>query len=528
MARVLLIKPTSSGPDESCVQACFEPLGLMYLSAFLKKYSEHVVCVVDAQAQAPTPYALGDGRFRSGMRPEEIAEQIRNFNPDVVGVSCLFENFEDDAIIIARAAKSVSSGIKVVAGGMDASVRYKDYLHSGAIDLVVEGQGEETFLDIVNAVAGDERVSSIAGTYVTDGAGNIRRNEPRTFQIPFDEYPFPDREALPRSYYHTRSNQAVSYPFSRDFPATLIQSSRGCRMKCVFCQIVSVCSQWYAHSAQYVVEEMEECIRKYGTREFIFLDDNFMLNPKRVVAICELIVERKLQVSLDILPGISVWTISEPIIDLMVKAGVYRVCLPIESGNPRTLKFINKPIDLDKARHMIDYCTRKGLFTYANLIIGFPYESEDDIKVTVDWANRSGLDAINYYVAEPLSGSRMFHIYEENGWLSPPRLSDAGKRSPQAGTSWRTQYFTYQELAEIAQNASSNYLMKRALSLLKPKNFFRYFLPKISSPRKIRYTLKLGFYIALSGKKLGSGNRVLDIFGPFLKKKATLEGGRVS
>src|SRR5207244_149864 len=112
---------------------------------------------------------------------------------------------------------------------------------------------------------------------------------------------------------------------------------------------------WFAHSAEYVVGEIEECMHRYGAREFIFLDDNFMLNPKRVEAICRLIIERGLKISLDVLPGVSVWTLSEGIIDLMIKAGLYRVNLPIESGNPETLKFIRKPIDLELSKRMIEY-----------------------------------------------------------------------------------------------------------------------------------------------------------------------------
>jgi radical SAM superfamily enzyme YgiQ (UPF0313 family) len=92
----------------------------------------------------------------------------------------------------------------------------------------------------------------------------------------------------------------------------------------------------------YIVGEIEECVRKYGAREFIFLDDNFMLNPKRVDEICALIVERGLKISIDILPGVAVWTLSHRIIDRMIQAGLYRVCLPVESGNPKTLEFIRR------------------------------------------------------------------------------------------------------------------------------------------------------------------------------------------
>ncbi len=511
MAKALLIKPTNSHFDRSHLQVNFEPLGLMCLSAFVKKYSAHKVAIIDAQVQSSRVRPLEDGRVRMGMDSEEIADAVREHQPDVVGISCLFERLEDDALEIARAVKLVSARIVVVAGGMDAAVSKDVYLKSGAVDLVVIGEGEETFLDILDAVGRGGVPTGIAGTFEADGAGGFRENPPRVARIPFDEYPYPDRDALPRSHYENRSNQRVSYPFSKNHPALLIQSSRGCSMKCIFCQIIAVCGQWRAHGAAYVVNEMEECIRKYGTREFIFLDDNFMLNPARVKEICDLIIERKLGVSIDILAGISVWTLSEPLIDRMIEAGLYRVILPVESGNPETLKFIGKPVDLDKTLSMIDYCNRRGLLTIGNLIIGFPFETEEDIGRTLAWGRRSGLDAIYYLVAQPIKGARMYAVYEDNGWLTSSHEGEAAYHSWWNSGSWRTQYFTADELGEIAARETSRHILRRILGLLRPSAFMRYLVPKIGTAARIRYVLRVALYVLLSGRGMSAGQKIFNI-----------------
>ena len=174
MTTALLIKPTNSGFDSKHVHVNFEPLGLMYLSAFIKKFSAHTVKLVDAQAQTPAVRQLPDSRFRMGMSDEELAALVADERPDVVGISCLFERLGDDVFNIARIVKEVSPGTLVVVGGMDASTRHDEYLDNGAVDLVVVGSGEETFLEILDVVSRGERPSGIAGTAERVGrVGNV-------------------------------------------------------------------------------------------------------------------------------------------------------------------------------------------------------------------------------------------------------------------------------------------------------------------------------------------------------------------
>lgn len=546
----LLIKPTNSGFDPKQLEINFEPLGLMHIASFVKKYSCHTISIIDAQAQSPGVRSLADGRCRMGMSEEELGAILRQQRPAVVGISCLFERLMDDALEVARIVKSVIPEACVVMGGMDASTRYAEYLASEDVDLVVIGSGEETFLEILEVIGRGERPTGIDGTCermpnetatkpatatphadkvrlarlihavetLTTSGHPIRVNPSRKARVKFDDYPYPDRDSLPRDLYDNPRNQAASYPFSRQMPAYLIQSSRGCGLRCTFCEIISVFDTWFAHSAEYVVGEMEECVRKYGAREFVFLDDNFMLNPQRVAQICALIVERGLNVSLDVLPGVSVWTLTEEIIDVMVKAGLYRVCLPVESGNPKTLEFIRKPIDLARAKHMIDYCNRKGLLTHANLIVGFPYETEQDIQQTIEWGKHSGLDAINYFVAQPIKGARMYEIYEKNDWLHHHAAPERADYSWRAAESWRTQYFTSDELSGITDRASSEYLWARIKYLLIPANFIKYLWPKINSAANFRYVWKVATYVLFRGQKVSSNQKLLDIRLLFRKK----------
>jgi len=487
--RALLIKPPKRGSHLRSVAVNFEPLGLLYLSAFVKKLSRHHVEVVDAQSEDASIEQLGANDFRMGMSDAALRARIRAAAPDVVGISALFEMQEREVVEVARLVKDVLPSALVVVGGLDAGIRHASYLASGVIDLVVRGDGEETFLDILDHVERGAPLDDLPGTCVRGASGKARTNAVRVPRVPFDEYPYPDRDALPRALYDGRRTQAASFPFSRGRPAVLIQGSRGCKLRCAFCDIVAVQDKLVAHSPEYVVDEIQHVVERYGAREVVFVDDNFMLDQRWARRVFELVAERGLDVSLDVSAGVSVWTLSTSMIDTMIRAGVYRVCLPIESGNPSTIAFIKKPVNLAKAVEMIDYCNRRGLYTFANLIVGFPDETRADIQRTIDWGNASGLDAVHYFIATPLPGSRMYPIYEQHGWI------EHGERG---AVTWRTAHFTREELEQIAQDAARGQMLRRARFLAKPRNALRYVWPKLRSPRRVRYALRLAWQVVAS------------------------------
>lgn len=487
--RALLIKPPKRGSHPRSVAVNFEPLGLLYLSAFVKKFSQHHVEVVDAQAQDATVAELAPHEFRMGMSDEALRRRICAAAPDVVGISALFEMQEREVIEVARLVKQVRPSALVVVGGLDAGIRHASYLASGLIDVVVRGDGEETFLDLLDRVACGEAVDAIPGTCVWNATGGVRVNPPRVPRVPFDDYPYPDRDALPRALYDGRRTQRASFPFSRGRPAVLVQGSRGCKLRCAFCDIVAVQDKLVAHGPEYVVDEIQHVVERYGAREVVFVDDNFMLDQRWARRVFELVAARGLDVSLDVMAGVSVWTLSRSMIDAMIAAGVYRVCLPIESGNPSTIAFIKKPVNLAKAVEMIDYCNRRGLYTFANLIVGFPDETRADIQRTIDWGNASGLDAVHYFIATPLPGSRMYPIYERNGWI---------EHGEGGAVTWRTAHFTREELEAIAQDASRAQMLRRVRFLASPRNLVRYVWPKLRSPRQARYALRLAVQVVAS------------------------------
>ncbi len=479
--KTLLIKPPKYAGDYDNVLFNFEPLGLLCIASFVKKFSSHQVSLLDMQSEAEGVAELADGRFRMEMSDEAFKKRLKEEAPEVVGITALFWVQDDIVIALAKKIKELSPKTVIVIGGLNSSISYKKFLEIGCIDLVVWGEGEESFLDILNRKEQNKPLSGIAGTcdkIDENGKLTYRLNPPRTPQVPFDDYPFPDRELVDRSAYDNPENQSRSFPYSKRSPVVLMQTSRGCTLKCTFCSIIAVSNKWRAHSAEYVVDEIEECMKSFGSREFAFLDDNFMLDTDRVMKICSLIIERKLDITFDVMSGISVWKFNEKMIDLMVEAGLYRACLPIETGNPQTIKFIRKPINLKRMKQVIEHCLQKGVYTFANIIIGFPYETKEDIQRSIEWSNNSKLDAVNYHVAHPVEGAQMYEIYINNGWM----IDNAH---------WKTEHFSSVELARWSAEEFEKYNANRLKFYLNPLNVWRYLIPKLNSWENICYLWKL-------------------------------------
>ena len=175
--------------------------------------------------------------------------------------------------------------------------------------------------------------------------------------------------------------------------------------------------QWRGRSAQNVVREIEELITNYGVREIAFYDDQFLVDKKWVHDICDLIIRRKLGIFLSLPAGTSVWMADEQLLRKMKKAGFYRLNFPVESGNLRSLSFIRKPVKLNSVTEIIKSACKLGFWTSANFIIGFPYETKDEIKQTIKFAYNCGVDYPFFFIARPFPGSEMYDIYKREGLL---------------------------------------------------------------------------------------------------------------
>ncbi len=484
--KVLLINPPLVSKVER-ENFLTEPLGLGYLVSAVEDICE--VSILDCFIHGYENLTKVGNEYRRGMDEKEIINQIKLFQPDIVGVTCNFTGFAKDSMRMAELAKQTIPNCYTVVGGAHATMDDKSVIDKKYVDCVVRGEGEETFRDLVLRLANGESLEDMAGVTLRLDE-EIITNPDRTLIKDMDSIPPPNRSKMFMDLYMKYSHER--YPYAIKKPIASLQTSRGCPYECTFCSTIQVWSRrWRWFSVKRVVDEIENMKNNYGVEEFAFYDDAFLIDRERIIELCDEIVRRKLNINFINPPGLNVVNMDEEIIIKMKKAGLYRVTLPIETGNAETQEFIKKPIDFEHARNIVDICNRNGIWTHANFIIGFPFETEEMIKKTLDYSISINLDHSFYYAAQPHSGSELYDVYEEHNMLE----GIEEKRASFIDSQYDTAYFTAEEIQKKINNAKLKHFIIRSLSYLNPFYFYRNVWPKINTWRTFKYLMEIIFNV---------------------------------
>ena len=185
--------------------------------------------------------------------------------------------------------------------------------------------------------------------------------------------------------------------------------------------------------------------------------------------------------------GVAMWALDEEVLAAMKKSGYYRITFGIESGSYNTLKYIGKNIDLKKAKNIISLAHKLGLWTASFFIIGFPYETKEDIKKTEEFIINCGVNFPFVFIAQPYSGTRMYEDFKSLGFLE----SGVIELSNSTITKYKTKNFSAEELNNFRRKIYIKFYSKKIKSYLNPIVFYREFLSKIRSFEDLKYTLKI-------------------------------------
>ena len=388
--RVLLISPPAESAVKQVIGTAAPPLGLAYLASVARDLGCDVR-IVDSQAE--------------GLGLRDIRAEIKRFYPDVVGVTATTPMIYD-AYDVAAVAKEVDPDAMVVIGGPHVTFTASETLQECKhIDAVVRGEGELTFGELLMKLMRNDRdLRGVLGvTYRADG--EVRENPPRPLIPDLDEVPIPAYDLLPMDKYRVgRTKFGV------------VMTSRGCPYNCIFCSSsIQFGRRWRAHSVDWVLEELRILSEEYGRKEIEFLDDTFTLNERRVLEIAERIVREGLDISWSASSRVD--TFSRKVGSAMRRAGAHTVYFGIESGSERTLEFIGKGITKEQSLTATRAAKESGLRTLGSFVIGFPHETEDDIRKTVEFSKRVGVDLAQFTIATPYPGTRLWDLAVRAGLL---------------------------------------------------------------------------------------------------------------
>lgn len=406
----------------------FIPLGIAYLGAMAQK-TGHKVTVIDCQAEK--------------LNYESFRDRIAQIPSDIVGVTATTLLYKS-AMKLITIAKQVQPQAFTVLGGSHGTFWDENALNEyPSLDIVVRGEGEQTFIELLDKLQTQSRVNNVLGITYRNG-DKMAHNADRPFLQDLDSLPFPAHDLLPLE--KLKHNGKIIFP---------LVSSRGCVYWCDFCSTVRMFGRGYRmRSPKNVVDEMEFVYDKYGVDQVTFYDDAFSVDRNRVVKICEELHTRKLNIKWDC--GTRVDMVDKELLKTMRGAGCFAVWLGVESGSEAILGAMNKKINLEQTRFAYKTAHEVGLMTIANTVLGFPGETEETAKATIRLIKELNPDDVGFYVATPYPGTPLYEQVKKSGWL---RITDFDKYDT-AGPTFETPSLSMARLAELRAKAYQEFYLR--------------------------------------------------------------------
>jgi magnesium-protoporphyrin IX monomethyl ester (oxidative) cyclase len=463
--KILLINPPQTFFPGSDLPSANLPLGLLYIAAVLDE-AGYTPEILDA--------FITDSQFRKigdvtevGMSYEKIEEEIRKRKPDIVGIANPFTCQVEHAVKVADIVKEVDSKILTVVGGPHVTVVPTDFLEEAKnVDVVAIGEGEYTMLDIVRFSEGKKKIDDVQGI-AHRIKGKVVLNPPRPFIENLDELPYPAYHLVDMEQY--LSPKTIEY---RSFQTRAISmiTSRGCPFNCSFCSVhLHMGKTFRAHSVDYVVDHIEHVVNEYHVKTIYFEDDNLTFDLVRFEAICDKIIERGIKFQWETPNGVRADYLTLDLLKKMKKTGCQSVFVGVESGDQYVLdNIIGKSLKLKNVVKFAEMSKKVGLRTAAFYIIGFPGETKETMRNTVEFAlmlKRKYDVGMHLLFATPSYGTRLYEECKEKGYI---RGSLTPRAFAEVRQNWglpliETENFTAEDVKELADWAIKKY---RKLSII--------------------------------------------------------------
>ncbi len=370
------------------------PIGLLYLESALRLDGNARTKILDAMAHPDFSRIRkkdSDGRF--GLTDRDFLREVRTFAPKLVCFTVVAGRYLPDTLRAVRLIREEDPDVFIVAGGHDVTARPQEYLYSDAgINAVVVGEGEETLVQLANALRNGTSWREIPGIASLGADGRIKKNPSLAihqldrYRLEFDGIDLEQYFELYRQGFGGRKNISLR----GNHRTVFLTTSRGCPYPCQFCSIYQTMGRRMRyHSPEYTLELIERLVTKHGVNHFHFEDDHLTADRKRFAAILQGILDRGLKITWDTPNGVRADSFDEELLALCKKSGCIYLMFGVESGDQEVLdKIIRKHLDLKELERTLATCKRLKIDTMSLYMIGLPGETKTQIRQTYRFAFR--------------------------------------------------------------------------------------------------------------------------------------------
>jgi len=450
--KVALVFPRFRGKHTRFKYFLEPPMGLCYIASVLKE--NHI------------DVKIFDGTFDDS---DTLIEKMKNYQPDTIGVHSNILTI-DDGLSFAEKIKVVFINIPIVFGGPQPTVIPEEILKNENVDIVVVGEAEITFLDLINNLNNLEKVK---GIYYKKGK-KIVKNPLREFIKDLDSLPFPAYDLLNPQYFRSLYKVVIA--------------SRGCPFNCSFCQptLRKLFGNLRLRSPKNVVAEIEFLVKNYHTDYILFHDDTFTFNKKWVIDICKLIIERNLKIRW-ICNG-RVNTINKEMLEWMKKAGCVLIEFGVESGSELIRNSVlNKNVTNEQIENTFLLCHKVGIKSGAYVMIGSPGETKETLNETVELLKKIRPETIIASITTPMHGTYLYDICKEKNLIKAEKWSDFDFSEK---ISIRYEHITEKDIENVLNKIKFMSIKNYIFYNLKTLNFKELFEEIFLEPKRIPNVIK--------------------------------------
>lgn len=394
---------------------CDIPIGILFIYSYVKKHLSWVdPQVIDAEA------LMFENAYK-GMEANWslLIEKVVEAKPDIIGLSMTY--YKGAALFheTCERIKAVLPDVTIVGGGNYPTDGIDVCLEDPNVDYVIQSEGEKTFTQFVERKLLNQDLTTIDGICYRNENGELVINKKKEYIPDISVLPTPDHSVVPMHLYGRGRNVMERAEQGCRF-LTMI-ASRGCPYQCSFCSNKIFWGRSIKYrSAESILDEIAELKYKYGASVIGFNDDNFLLNRKISGEVMKGIIKRKLDVKWMANGGSNVRALMFPgFLELAVESGLCFLNLAIESGTDEILKAVRKPLRVSEAIDVVGMCREKfpRLYLLSNFVIGFPFETREQIETTFNFSASLNLDWCVYPMFTPYPKTELYDYCVEKGLI---------------------------------------------------------------------------------------------------------------